>query len=793
MAHHQERNHDRAHGTPTLQAIDNLPTTVDASSTGEEDLASEVDEPPDGPIQFKKLPTPRPQRHPSESSYFKSMPFPFDRRESLLTQGLMTSPELFPSEGPHIPSLSNLYRGMSNASNHSNASAASTADLTSDGGLTSPARTSTPSPPLPPTTYTGLSAFHADPGLPTSLVVGHEGKDQPAVQPPRVVASQRESVVETSLGRKRCITFACGRKSSPKGGDGETVASKAQDLTNDKTPQPPKRPCMLRFACPAKPSHQEEVKTEHKRSARFQSPPPPTVRVSPATPRVRTHRDSESTVTATPRSVPNSPNLTRSRKTLVLQAPDLERSEATRFHEFASSVGEEDEWVSEQTVHRHRITVNDTLKKENVIRQLGEEAEEEALQEEDEEAMEKEPGDDNDDDDDEEEDDDGLSDGGNETDDEDGFAESDEESDAGSDYLFWTPAPGTAATSTDNVEHIKPSAHRSLSESSMDSTVQRSQFLQGNLGSPHRSRKPGRSTKSAMKARPGTPDLPDSTDFVCGTLDEDRPLEAAYMSCLEERKRSKHLAIPQDIDPSFPASDPEDQDEDEVEEANEPSDEEIWIKGQLDNYDDAALRGRAKDSTPVVRTPRHSPKRLQSPPPPKRAIIHRSPPPRRLFGHSPKRMRSPPPARNMHSPPGTRHTSFAISPKHQDSGMKVTHLAQRPNLTQTKSLPRRPHPIWQEDSDVGLSAQSSACNSPRTSISPSRNTYHHEPIDIVSGLEINRQRRKEKRRRQHGRQPGKNKDRKPQPGKGAERMRELGLEMAGKGRARKESELALSL
>lgn len=55
-------------------------------------------------------------------------------------------------------------------------------------------------------------------------------------------------------------------------------------------------------------------------------------------------------------------------------------------------------------------------------------------------------------------------------------------------------------------------------------------------------------------------------------------------------------------------------------------------------------------------------------------------------------------------------------------------------------------------------------------------------IDIVKGLERKRQRRKEKfyqkycSRARRGQIP----ERKPQPGRGAERMKELGLLMAGK-------------
>ena len=791
MARHQERNHDGVHGAQSLLTIQNLPTTVNTSSTGEEEAAADVDEPPDDRIQYRKMPTPHTQRHTSESEYQKTIPPNLDRRASLLTQALLTRPEPASRQEANPPA-SNLYRGMSNASTYSNASAASTADLTSDGGLTSPARTSTPSPPLPPATGTGLHDFHGKKGMQTNVVVGQEGKHQVASKSPSIAADRVESTLEGGLGRKRCITFACGRKSAQQT-ESNTIVSDPPPAIDDKPPQTAKRPCMLRFVCPSKPARPEPSKAENRRTTRFQSPPPPEESRSPATPRVRAHRDSESTITATPRSVPNSPVAVRSRKPALLDDSDLERSEATRFHEFASSVGEEDEWINEQTVHRHRITVHDTLKKEHAIRHLGEEADEEALQEEDEELMVNDIGDDNEDQDDAEED---YSDGGNETDDEGGFAQSDEESDAGSDYQFWTPALTTAATSADHLEHIRPSLRRHVSASSIESMVPSARLSHSKGDSPDRPRKSSRTSKSTLKARPGTPDLPDSTDFVCGTLDEDRPLEAAYMSCLEERKRSKHTIIPQDIDPSFPVSDPEDEDEDgnELEAVAEVSDEQIWITGQLDDYDDAALRGRTKNPTGRHLTPKHSPKRMHSPPPPKRAVLHRSPPPRRLFGHSPTRMRSPQPVRNMHSPPSTRRPSFATSPKGRDRGIRI-HLAQRPHLTHTKSLPRSPNPRW-HDGRIDLSAQTSAGNSVQTNSPLSRDSHRRGPIDIVTGLEKKRQRRKEKFWRQHCRQPGKERERKPQPGKGAERMRELGLEMAGKGKGQgymKQSDLVLSI
>merc|ERR1711964_317946 len=94
---------------------------------------------------------------------------------------------------------------------------------------------------------------------------------------------------------------------------------------------------------------------------------------------------------------------------------------------------------------------------------------------------------------------------------------------------------------------------------------------------------PKRLRRRPIKVRPGTPELPDSTDFVCGTLDEDRPLEAAYISCRELRKREKHIPIPQDIDPSFPTTDPEEEEDevDDVEESQHSSDGPRWLTEQF--------------------------------------------------------------------------------------------------------------------------------------------------------------------------------------------------------------------
>ncbi|KAK3045462.1 hypothetical protein LTS18_004855, partial [Coniosporium uncinatum] len=59
--------------------------------------------------------------------------------------------------------------------------------------------------------------------------------------------------------------------------------------------------------------------------------------------------------------------------------------------------------------------------------------------------------------------------------------------------------------------------------------------------------------------------------------------------------------------------------------------------------------------------------------------------------------------------------------------------------------------------------------------------FTREAIDIVKGLEKKRQRRREKLYQKHCRKAGKHhQEKKPQPGKGAERMRELGMGLAGK-------------
>ncbi|GKT47877.1 uncharacterized protein ColSpa_08058 [Colletotrichum spaethianum] len=277
----------------------------------------------------------------------------------------------------------------------------------------------------------------------------------------------------------------------------------------------------------------------------------------------------------------------------------------------------------------------------------------------------------------------------------------------------------------------------------------------------HDSLRARRGRAQRIKIRPGTPELPDSTDFVCGTLDEDRPMEDAYMSCLAARRREKLQLIPQDIDPSFPASDPEDEGEEEIyNPVHHSSDDEMFFHGKMDDLHHANDRSRRRKKTEHT-----SPKRFHSPPPLKRraspAPKARGRSPRRLFdGPSPRRLRSPAP-QMLRSPPA--------SPRNGHGAIAFKTLASRPGLTVTKSLPRPPSMFPHMAKGRRVKA-------------PANDVHIRGAIDIVKGLERKRQRRKEKfyqkycNRARKGQVP----ERKPQRGLGCERMRELGLLMAGK-------------
>ncbi|EHK99243.1 hypothetical protein M7I_4928 [Glarea lozoyensis 74030] len=222
---------------------------------------------------------------------------------------------------------------------------------------------------------------------------------------------------------------------------------------------------------------------------------------------------------------PPSPTITRAKpKCIIANENTFQSSEATRFHEFASDEPQEDDWIREEVkVTSKKMTINDTLKMENAIRKLGNEAEEEAMEEDDDDDDDEdevvnysEDDEDEDEDDEEEEyededddDEDEDASDGNETDNEAGFADSDD-SDVEGEFAFWTPGRNIPHIQTGEPSTYRPSAHRAASASSIDSVS----FIDSKLG-PKSLRRPRR---RPMKIRPGTPELPDSTDFVYSIL-----------------------------------------------------------------------------------------------------------------------------------------------------------------------------------------------------------------------------------------------------------------------------------
>ena len=708
MAHHQQQKYLDNHTTRVVPvALSHDARHSEPLQMLEEEVVPDVDEPPDQTLMFKRQPI----RSPALFIITDPMVDAIEstKQQSLLTQGLSKEAK------------STTPRPRSVVSSYSNDSVASTTDLTSDGGLTSPARTTTPSPPL-------------------SLTIPNLG-----VFPPQLQKTETVIFAPQDPPRKRCITFACGK---PPVKSVEVQVEKKVDTFQAK------KPCMIKFACPAKPT---EAKGEKKKVSETATAVP-----------------TSSSITEIPKKLTSKSSFSRS----PAISKTKRRSDALCFHEFASKHFEDDEWVHENPRRLSKITISDTLRKENEYRKLGEEAAAEALEaerEEDEKAMDAEDDDDDNDfdedleDEDENRDDDGEDDDvdtdGNESDNEAGFAESDDdEVEDNSDYQFWTTGVTTAATSADYLEHIR-SRNRSASASSIDSVIpSRSQ----NEKAPNPKLK---KRHQRPKMRPATPELPDSTDFVCGTLDEDRPLEAAYLACIAQRKLAKQGILPQDLDPTFPTSDPE-QDESEKEDDKQSvgSNDGTWAAGRFDDFDINNHR-RGRQSKSCKQSPSVSPKRVKSPCPQpnrNRVLAHTPPPTRCLFGQSPKRNRSPATRSNPVSPPASRYPSY------EDKSMDIPQLAQRPSTTQTKSLPRTPNPFWKQHRQQrkGLALPSDESN---------WEIHSRGPIDIVQGLEDKRRRRREKFWLTHYRKEAKEKEkgrRRQPPGRGAKRMRELGLEAA---------------
>ncbi|RMZ83449.1 hypothetical protein DV737_g1575, partial [Chaetothyriales sp. CBS 132003] len=666
---------------------------------GDEEVPVDGDEPPDD--QLTALCSSRPRRGPAYPKSIQNIAS--IRRESLLTKAIWqdSHPDLAHISA-QFPARSG---GVSIASSHSTASVG---DLTSDGGVSSD-RSLTPSPPLPARMMLDLSAKHLSTA---TVVIAPVTQDD---KPP--VAVVGEAAIEKSLGRKRCIMFASGAQTPPK----EYKPSPGKNEPAAPA-EPAKRRPALTFACP---SRQDNSVPSAKPTAKA------------ASSHGKIADSSEERAAAAEESGQDEGALSSS-------------PQPRPFPDFANADDETDSWVDQPVDASRKLTLNECMKKENAIRQTCTQAEEEA-DEEEREQEELENAADEDDDTTHEDDfapSDEDSDDGNESDDEGGFADSDDESDGGSDYQFWKPAPSTTtvATSPDNVTMSHFSSRGRLRTSSMESDKHSSS---PRAPTALRRMKTAKATK-IPKMRPGTPELPDSTDFVCGTFDEDRPLEAAYISCREQKKRAKH--------------------------------------DQFADFDKKEGRGRANSqrTRPVVPPPTSQAKKkneMTLPSVRRSALTNRSPaPPRKLFGHSPTRLRSPAPQVKLRSPPA--------SPSAVPINLTISRLAQRPlggqpGRQRTASLPRTPNPFFR-NFNVGspsISNVASGAVTPAVEEAPRPDLHVRGPVDIVMGLEKKRQKRKEKFWRQHCRKQAKEQaERRPVPGRGAERMRELGLECAERNR-----------
>lgn len=737
-------------------------SAANSEPSTEEDAGADTDEPPEG-----RRSNPLNNLGATTKSFEKTTirQTKRDQHESLLTKALHSN-----SEDEHFDSRPSTSFSARRRSMNSNISFAST-EFTNDTGITTPARTSSPSPRLPNIGFIPIIRPIADHGG-----LNHRLGQSISPQTASILAgagdqAQRaESFSDstTVAGKKRCISFACAKPVK----DATTAMPPPPRPSENVQPQRPaadvKRPC-IKFTCPTQDRVPQVTKAEVKKSR-----PTPAPTSSPSS--VRKMRSSSSQSrgprSLTPRRPSHCPVGDRGKKFFTAEPQDL-NTESSRFHAFASNEPQEDDWIrQDKSATRRKLTIDDTLKKELAIRRLGKEAEEEAEEEDnenddividvdnedeelededDEDDLDEEEEDDEDEDEDDEADeedediDDDASFDGYSTDNEGGFASSDDEDD---DLLLWTTRePGQAAFSGASPAYAQPS-FSARSDSSIGST-----------------RAVGQGRRKSIRFRPGTPELPDSTDFVCGTLDEDRPLEEAYLSCIAQRQREKLHIIPQDIDPSFPTSDPED-DEDEEGSYKAPrrdSVENMWHLEDLSDEHERPDRRRKKGESPKRYHSPAPPRRCHSPPPPK----GRGRSPRRLFDrHSPtRRMRSPPPPQMLISPPA--------SPILSGKGLAFKKsLAFGPAQTHTKSLPRA----------AGLfHHQAKAHKRSRANTVTKYDPHVRGAIDIVKGLEEKRKRRKEKFQRKYcdrARKGHIHHEKRPAPGQGAERMKEL---VTGKG------------
>jgi hypothetical protein len=623
----------------------------------------------------------------TSDTQFNKSGHPLKSGSSLLTRMMtMSESESFDDED-YVFSEAN--RTQSSASTYSRGSVTSGCEMMSDGHV---------------------SPYHSPPSQPMaakSLAFPSKATIDPSVEKHDFICDAPASAaVKQPAPSKRCISFACGAEDVPHAREG------AQAPRSEKNQEPAKRACALKFLCPTRPSRDINAP---KQRTRLASPPPPAKSEAAPPAKPKAHRGSDATVQngspATVRKVPVS-----LRKHRDSASSDISRTEATRFHEFASSDEQKDDWTQESSCFQRRLTIDDTLAIENDLRKLAREVEDEDEDDEEDEEEEEEV-----DEEEDEEEDDKVSVGSSGYESDTGFHSDDEQAsdneNGESDDEWW--APGRSAAG-EHAEHIRPSMQR---RDSVSTTASDAPF-------------PGINAKGKRRTRPvdvqRPPELPDSTDFVCGTLDEDKPLEQAYLNHLVQRRAAKHRVVPQDIDPTFPTSDPEMSDENED---DDEGDHQLFLHGQMDLNEEEAHE--PPSLVPRKRSPTGSPKRLRSPPPAKRVSIHRSPPP-----PTNRRARSPAPAMFERL-----RISSSVPRDHHLKSQGPRDIAKPPLLEMDE----------EEDNE----------NTPRV---------NRGAIAIVMGLERRRDRRRERLYDRHCRAKAKGgRDKPVAKGRGAERMRDLGV------------------
>jgi hypothetical protein len=569
----------------------------------DEELPAEGDEPP--------------ERHSgnSDSDFAKHTIKQSKPAQSLLTRGLVEA------QNPAPKRTSRLTFGV--PSTPSYLSAASTADLTSDAGSTDVSRTS--SPVFPTFILPNLDAF---PGLMKSTRQSSIDSEGSGIQ---IVDNSTDDNMD-SFHRRRRITFASDVKSSARQPFTRCrpLSPAPQKRTGRAVSPAPVRRLGIKFSLEQKPPQHTEsgpstprLPSSRKPCIRFACPDSTTTEKELEIPTVHKRSDSQSTITAASPAI-----------RFVTSTHSIPQKKAEcnlgRFYEFASSCSEDESWMDLSLEKKGLMKVDDIMKKERDVQKLSrecsdefddeeqEENDDEIDEDEDEDDNDNEEDEDDDDDEDEDEDEDEFS--GNETDNEDGFASDSD----GDNSFFGSYAPPT--TFFNNIGHV---FRRRLSNDSDASGIapEMSNF-----------------SKTTITSDLEQADLPDSTDFVCGTLDEDKPLEEAFKNRLEEAKKAEQGIYY--IDPDFPASDNDDEDNDDDE---EDEDDDRLPAGRMSRSNSPAPRGRAIEQI--------APRRFHSPPPKAMGRITRHmspPPPKRRNSHDIHKTKSLPRTSSMYKAKKTR-------------------------------------------------------------------------------------------------------------------------------------------